>query len=66
MRKRLFSTYVVLIDCAACGQVHTLSFKDKSDFLQAVCQQTGYPVFSSVDTYHKVYKNFLDDVRQVA
>lgn len=54
--------FVILAGCSACGQIHSVSFKDKSEFLDLYCKNTGEPIYPTKKDREKVWHEFQNDL----
>lgn len=57
------TTFVILVGCDVCGEIHVVEFADKNDFLNLRCRRYNSPIFYSRRGYKKVWQELHRDLR---
>lgn len=53
--------YVLLIECAACGNIHAVSFGNKKDFNELKCKKDHVSLFTSEKIRDTIFTEFEKD-----
>lgn len=60
------SSFVVLVKCQSCGEVHAAQFKSEKDFHALRCRVDDSPLFRGRNGYAKAFADFQNDVMRGA
>lgn len=55
--------YVLLIECAACGNIHAVSFVNKKDFNGLKCKKDHVSLFTSDKIRDTIFSEFEKDTQ---
>lgn len=58
--------YVILCGCDSCGEIHPVRFSSLDEFMELRCKNTYEPIYSTVKSRRKVWKEFQHDLMQDA